>query len=447
METPKEFRYRSRLSLDDFLRENPLWNELYYGLYLNIKAHVHVYDNVSGTFRGLEIPAVDMLNEVAYQCLRVVTEPHPEDCFERRFLDAPLRNNPLFTEAQERDMCFALVYVVLKSCDRSDDLDCTPFLKSYERKMFWYNPIITSENVSYANSFIEDAVNYLKQNTKRYKINLFTGPEKPEVLVDKSAEWWWKITANFDEIEIRYIVSYWRSDFERAAILKIIYHAYRKCIEQGIYIKKIDFVQIHKDIFEEAKVYEDEKLCIDPLLDPVFEKNEEELYLYPITDLMEIPSNDEGTILKGDTDVLPQPAVSPKKDAMPLVKTKGRGAKKKILFGNEQDTHKWAELFVQYLKSHHKSNIMIDSTGNNFVTRALLSFLREWQKHGIVNKNSICGPACARFLQDKCNLSFDVKQKAYEDHITKILNGKAKQPSYIDDVQKFVSQHTAATNT
>lgn len=205
-------------------------------------------------------------------------------------------------------------------------------------------------------------------------------------------------------------------------------------------------MQIHKDIFEEAKVYEDEKLCIDPLLDPVFEKNEGELYLYPITDLMDMPSNDEETLLEGDTDVLPQPAVSPKKDAMPLVKTKGRGAKKKILFSNEQDTHKWAELFVQYLKSHHKSNIMIDSTGNNFVTRALLSFLREWKKHGIVNKNSICGPACARFLQDKCDLSFDVKPKAYEDHITKILNGKAKQPSYIDDVQKFVSQHTPATN-
>ena len=132
---------------------------------------------------------------------------------------------------------------------------------------------------------------------------------------------------------------------------------------------------------------------------------------------------------------------------MVLVKTKGRGAKKKILFSNEQDTHKWAELFVQYLKSHHKSNIMIDSTGNNFVTRALLSFLREWKKHGIVNKNSICGPACARFLLENCKLNIDVKQKAYEDHITKILNGKAKQPELLDDVQGFVREHTLATNT
>ena len=447
METPKEFRYRSRLSLDDFLRENPLWHELYYGLYLNIKEHVHVYNNVSGTFRGLEIQAVDMLNEVAYQCLRVVTEPHPEDCFERRFLDDPLRNNPLFSEAQERDMCFALVYVVLKSCDRSDDMDCTPFLKSYERKMFWYDPIIIPGKTSYANTFIEDAVKYLKQNPKRYKINLFTGPECPEVLVNKSPEWWWKITANFDEIEIRNIVSRWKGDFDRAAILKIINHAYKNCKKQDKYVKTPDFVQIYKDIFEEAKVYEDDMLYIDPLLDPVFEKKDEELYLYPITDLMDLSSDDKKIPLKENANIPSQHTVSYQNGAVALVKTRGRGAKKKILFGNEHNTHNWAELFVQYLKLHHRKSIKIDSTGNNFVTRALLSFLREWQKHGIVDKNSICGPACARFLLENCKLNIDVKQKAYEDHITKILNGKAKQPELLDDVQGFVREHTLATNT
>lgn len=126
--------------------------------------------------------------------------------------------------------------------------------------------------------------------------------------------------------------------------------------------------------------------------------------------------------------------------------TIGRGARKKTLFGNEQNTEKWARLFKQYLKLHHMSNARVDTSGDNFLTRALLSFLCEWQRQGIVGRNNVCGPACARFLQESCNLTFDVKLKAYEDRITRILNRKAKQPSYIDDVQKFVSQHTPATN-
>ena len=118
----------------------------------------------------------------------------------------------------------------------------------------------------------------------------------------------------------------------------------------------------------------------------------------------------------------------------------GRGAKKKQMFKSQQETRRWAELFVQYLKSHHKGNMNVDTSGKNFVTRALLSFLREWQRYGIVDKNSVCGPACARFLQDGCNLTFEVEPKAYEDRLTRILNGKAKRPSTIDDVQDYVRQ-------
>lgn len=117
-----------------------------------------------------------------------------------------------------------------------------------------------------------------------------------------------------------------------------------------------------------------------------------------------------------------------------------RGARKKRLFGNEQAENRWANVFVEYLKFHHSANTEIDTSGENFITRALLSFLREWQRHGIVDKNSVCGPACARFLQEACNLTFGVVLRAYEDRLTRILNGKAKRPSTIDDVRDYVRQ-------
>lgn len=119
---------------------------------------------------------------------------------------------------------------------------------------------------------------------------------------------------------------------------------------------------------------------------------------------------------------------------------RGRGARKKQMFKSQQEARRWADLFIQYLKSRHMAGTTIDCSGENFVTRALLSFLYEWKRHSIIDKNGICGPACARFLQDSCNLTFSVEQKAYEDQITRILTGKAKRPSTMDDVQDYVRQ-------
>lgn len=457
MRNTRELMYRNRRSLDDFLGENPLWYDLYYGLYLKTKRNIKIPGRDAYTFRGEKIRAVDMLNEVAYQCLRIVSDSHPEDCIEDKFLEHPLHNNLLFTEECERDMCFALVYAVLELSGRAEDRNCRVFLDCYREKMIIEVPKEVSkelpDGVGYMNKFVRDAVQYVRDHKKRYTIDLSTGPERVEVLLGKETKWWSDITENFDATKIREIVSRWQARLDRMGILKVIHMAYMKRKDEGHYVKCTNFRQIGKDILEDVYVYEDGECVVDPLLEPVYEWHNKELYLYPLSDLMtgheeEAEDEDEaqtdaqsGKSLvpattvpchnTEDTQLLPPVAKS-------TAPTHKKGPRRRFLFTKEEDAMKWAQVFMDYLKKHHKSTEEVDTTKGNFITIALLSFIKEWKRTDMLQ--DVCGPACARFLEHFCKLSTSTAP-TYGDFVTAILNRRTRCPELLDDVPEFVRKN------
>ena len=119
--------------------------------------------------------------------------------------------------------------------------------------------------------------------------------------------------------------------------------------------------------------------------------------------------------------------------------TKRGGARRKNLFSNEESANEHAAMFIDYLRQHHMSSASIDTTKDNFITRALLSFIKEWKCHGIIDESSaVCGPACARFLKEHCHLPFSVVDADYGDYLTRVLSKKGTSIELLDDVNEFV---------
>lgn len=195
----RPFIYRDRDEIDDFLEESELWRKLYM-IFLDVKDNAY----------RLKVPAVNMFNEVRYQCVRVMLDKHPEENIWQNYL------NPAYESLGWRyasDLCFAMVYAVLKHIEDAPH-HIQLFLKLLNRKME------TEENYF---PYIDSYFNRLK---KVYAIELAPQPEKPDVfrkqLLTYDTSWWAEATSGFDQSRIREIVNLWEEKEEKLAIIDII---------------------------------------------------------------------------------------------------------------------------------------------------------------------------------------------------------------------------------
>ena len=96
-EQKRPFIFRERTDLDEFLEEDPMWEELY-DLYLHMKRDTSLTLDATTTFK-----------EVCSICARVMREKHPEENVREDFL------MPLDKIANvNRDICASLAYAILK---------------------------------------------------------------------------------------------------------------------------------------------------------------------------------------------------------------------------------------------------------------------------------------------------------------------------------------------
>lgn len=98
------------------------------------------------------------------------------------------------------------------------------------------------------------------------------------------------------------------------------------------------------------------------------------------------------------------------------------GRKAEPLFQNDALTQEWASLFVEYLKLHKAFSTMIDTTKDNYVSKAFVVFYGIWKKKNLV-ASTPNGNACYQFLQEDCALQMKAEKKTYANHIRNMING------------------------
>lgn len=164
MPTPTQNIYRPRTDLHELLTENELWQDMYNGLYLPLKARTNSW----------KFDALTMLNEVYLQCVRAVMDRHPEDCFREKFMKHPLRQDSPLERRFERDLCLSLAYVVLSLCTARDEAHVRTFRLCLEEEM------------RQERHFFSEAVLWVATITKDYNFEII--PENAELTPEQRCE-------------------------------------------------------------------------------------------------------------------------------------------------------------------------------------------------------------------------------------------------------------------
>lgn len=132
---------------------------------------------------------------------------------------------------------------------------------------------------------------------------------------------------------------------------------------------------------------------------------------------------------------------SPKEHKIPQPKGKN------LLFKNEEEQKKWAELFIAFLKQHKRSNEELSTTAENYINRALFRFIFEWEKNNMLRKERNA-QAPSVFLFASCKLK-GVAFRGHANVIERLSKQCFQETDKNDDlhlhVAEFVSYHKTAT--
>ena len=118
------------------------------------------------------------------------------------------------------------------------------------------------------------------------------------------------------------------------------------------------------------------------------------------------------------------------------------GRKVEPLFQNDELTQEWAALFVEYLKLHKALNKEIDTSKDNYVSKAFVVFYGVWKRKNLVSLTPN-GNACFQFLQEDCALQMKAEKKTYANHIRKMIT-EAKELDLWDiesNIRAFLNTH------
>lgn len=126
------------------------------------------------------------------------------------------------------------------------------------------------------------------------------------------------------------------------------------------------------------------------------------------------------------------------------IKTASRkgGRKAEPLFQDDASTQQWATLFIEYLKLHKVFSKEIDTSKENYVSKAFVVFYGIWQRRKLV-ASTPNGNACYQFLLEDCALQVKAGKKTYANHIRNMING-ANDLDLIDiesNVRTFLNTH------
>lgn len=158
MKPERQFNYKEREELDDYLDESKMWSDIY-DIYLNVKNKLHV----------MKVPTLELFNEVCYQCVRVVNSKHPEENIQSDYI---LNACETLDSPELTRLCFAMVYAVL-SVQKNKQIQVTRFLVQIKGEFDRSH----SPFFGYFNEYVFDC----EDNDITYDIDFSADVEKPMV--------------------------------------------------------------------------------------------------------------------------------------------------------------------------------------------------------------------------------------------------------------------------
>ena len=189
--------YQDRRSIDEFIKEDPMWEELY-RLYLQMRRQYHTKINSLKTF-----------NTVRFFCVCVMTDPHPEDDIKENYLQ-PLRG----ISETKSDICCALIYAILKLM-KNPPTQVSYFLTELEAKYETEYYALEEENKEF-----EQALSFIKQKKsmlESWQVDLWPHPSHPSLLSDN--EWWKNVTDSFLIDDLYCILNFWPDNSQKLMVL------------------------------------------------------------------------------------------------------------------------------------------------------------------------------------------------------------------------------------
>jgi hypothetical protein len=197
----KELLYKERTYLDALFQEDPLWEDLYEGLYLDLVDKLH--KDVT------EYSAIERLNEVYFLCIRVLIDPHPENSFKYKFL---LHGLPI--QKEENELEITLAYAILYLSEHAKEKNVSRFLNKVEKHF---------GNFHYLFSHV---VNFLAK-ADIYDFRIEITPKSPgELEYDYGPEiysfWESAMDGDFTEYNIRKMLSFYKMQEDKLQVLRQI---------------------------------------------------------------------------------------------------------------------------------------------------------------------------------------------------------------------------------
>lgn len=247
---PRHFIYRNRIHLDEFLKDNPL-NEDLYDVYLDIMSldekhlnreyYVQLYVN-----RDI----ASIFNDVYYICTRVILTPHPELEIEHYLYEEDLKTG----DRHLTHLVFSMVYAVLilqpevpKKIHR--------FLKCLEKR------VLDAYNYSYKfDELIEDWTHaeaspsnpWMDEDDlepRTFKSDFTPTPEPPAIFeLGIRPVIWASETYEYNPDRIKMIVNLWSDKADKLKILDVIEEAFDIDGDFPSTIRKVN-----KDFFMELR--------------------------------------------------------------------------------------------------------------------------------------------------------------------------------------------------
>ena len=112
--------FKRRFDLEDFIKENRLWEDLYEDLYFNI------VDCLKMSFMDEEPDALKIMNDTYCQCLKVLIDKHPGNRLCTKYLKMEFTLN---TYTENSMMVLSICYAVLALSNHNNQKNIKSFLK------------------------------------------------------------------------------------------------------------------------------------------------------------------------------------------------------------------------------------------------------------------------------------------------------------------------------
>lgn len=191
--------YQDRRSIDEFIKEDPMWEELY-RLYLQMRRQYHTKINSLKTF-----------NTVRFFCVCVMTDPHPEDDIKENYLQ-PLRG----ISETKSDICCALIYAILKLM-KNPPTQVSYFLTELEAKYETEYYALEEENKEF-----EQALSFIKQKKSMlgsWQIDLWPHPTNISSL-PSDKKWWNDASCGFTSDDLYCMLNFWPNNADKLKVLE-----------------------------------------------------------------------------------------------------------------------------------------------------------------------------------------------------------------------------------